>query len=267
MKIKFLGTGSAQTSLNRFHSSFLISSSNHNLLVDCGDGISKAILKQNINFISIDSILISHFHADHYSGLPSLITQMKLLSRKNDLTIFIHSSEKDFLEDFIFHSYLFKERMTFNLIIVSFDEGKEVLLSDDLKFTSKFNSHLDKYKRASLETSPLREKELGFTSLSFLFKDDENSVNYSGDIGSQNDLYLFNEKVDWFITETTHIKSEELLGLINKLDPSKLILTHIGDDFEKPLFDFHQSLPEHLKSRIIIAFDGLELNQSTQNSL
>ena len=109
--------------------------------------------------------------------------------------------------------------------------------------------------------------ELGFASLSFLFKDDENACIYTGDVGSENDLYLFNQKVDWFITETTHIKSEELLGLINKLDPSKLILTHIGDDFEKPLNDFHQSLPEHLKSRIIIAFDGLELNQSTQNPL
>jgi len=108
---------------------------------------------------------------------------------------------------------------------------------------------------------------LGFASLSFLFKDDENLVNYSGDVGSQNDLYLFNQKVDWFITETTHIKPEEILDLIDKLDPAKLILTHIGDDFEKLLNDFHQSLPEHLKSRIIIAFDGLELYQYTSGCL
>ena len=33
---------------------------------------------------------------------------------------------------------------------------------------------------------------------------------YSGDVGSENDLYLFNQKVDWFITETTHIKHEEI---------------------------------------------------------
>ena len=133
MKIKFLGTGSGKTSLNRYHSSFLLSSSNHNLLVDCGDGISKAILKQNINFNSIDSILISHFHADHFSGLPSLITQMKLTSRKNDLTIYVQLSEKDFLEDFIFHSYLFKERMAFNFNIVSFDEEKEILCNKKKK--------------------------------------------------------------------------------------------------------------------------------------
>lgn len=261
MKIKFLGTSSAQTSLNRFHSSFLISSSNHNLLVDCGDGISKAILKQNIDFNSIDSILISHFHADHYSGLPSLITQMKLLSRKNDLTIFVHSSEKIFLEDLIFHSYLFRERMTFDLNVISFNEENEINADENFSFISKLNSHLDKYKKYD------QQNKLGFASLSFLFKDDENSVIYSGDIGSENDLYLFNEKVDCFITEITHIKIENIFKLLGKIEPAKLILTHIGDDFEKPINNFHQSLPEHLKSRIIIAFDGLELNQSTQKPL
>jgi ribonuclease Z len=256
MKIKILGTGSGKTSLNRHHSSFLISSSKHSLLVDCGDGISKAILSQKININSIDSILISHFHADHFSGLPSLITQMKLLSRKNDLTIFVHSSEKDFLEDFIFHSYLFKERMTFNLKIISFDEGKEILLSDHFRFTSKLNSHLDKNRKYD------QVNKLGFASLSFLFKDDENSVIYSGDIGSENDLYLFNQKVDWFITETTHIKIESLADILDKLNTAKLILTHIGDDLEERIKIFYQSLPDDIKSRLILAFDGLEINQS-----
>ena len=255
MKIKFLGTGSGKTSLNRFHSSFLITSIKHNLLVDCGDGISKAMLNQNVDLNSIDFILISHFHADHFSGLPSLLTQMKLLSRKKDLTIFVHSSEKDFLEDFIFHSYLFRERMTFNLKIISIDEENEITVSENFYFISKLNSHLDKYKQYD------SNNRLGFVSLSFYFKDDANSLIYSGDIGSENDLYLFNQKVDWFITEITHIKKENILTLLEKSDPKEIIFTHIGDDFEKPLSEFHQSLPNHLKFRVILAFDGFELNQ------
>jgi ribonuclease Z len=255
MKIKFLGTGSGQTSLNRFHSSFLISSSKHKLLVDCGDGISKAILNQKIDFNSTDSILISHFHADHFSGLPSLLTQMKLLARKNDLTIFVHTLEKDFLEDFIYHSYLFKERMTFKIKIIPFDVESKINVNENFYFISKINSHLDKYKNYD------SENKLGFTSLSFYFKDDDNSLIYSGDVGSDNDLYLFNQKVDWFITETTHIKKENIITLLEKSDPKEIILTHVGDDFEKPLTALHQSLPNHLKSRIILAFDGFELNQ------
>lgn len=258
MKIKFLGTGSAFTSLNRFHSSFIISSPNHNLLVDCGDGISKAILSQKIDFNSIDSILISHFHADHFSGLPSLLTQMKLFSRKNDLTIYVHVSEKDFLEDFIIHSYLFTERMNFNLNIVSFDEEKEVLLFDDLTFTSKLNSHLDKYKKYD------QQNRLSCTSLSFLFKDEENTCIYTGDVGSESDLYLFDQKVKFYITEITHISPLELINLLNKPKPEIIVMTHLDDKAEEVIEVFYDLvLRSSEKSTILIAFDGLELNQST----
>lgn len=257
MNIKFLGTGSGVTLLHRFHSSFLITSSNYNLLVDCGDGISKAILSQNIEYNSIDSILISHFHADHYSGLPSLITQMKIDKRKKDISIFVHSSEKDFLEDFILHSYLFKERMTFDLRIVPFNEENEIIINNKFRFVSKINSHLNKYKKHD------KENKLSFISLSFLFKDDENSCIYTGDVGNEKDLYLFNQKVDWFISELTHIEIENLLEVFEKLSLQKIVLTHIADNFENSIKNYLESLPNHLKSRFIMACDGLELNQST----
>ena len=257
MKIKFIGTGSGKTSLNRFHSSFLISSSGYNLLVDCGEGISRAILRQNINFNIVDSILISHLHADHYSGLPSLLTQMKLTGRTNELSVFAHSSEIKFIEDLIFHSYLFKERMDFALKIIPIEVEKEIKIKNDFYFMAQFNSHLDKYKKHD------SENKLGFVSLSFLFTDAENSCIYTGDIGNEKDLYLFNQKVDWFLTETIHIQVENLEEVFKKLDPGKLILTHIDDDSEEILKGYLESLPKQLKSHFFLASDGIELNQST----
>ncbi len=103
-EIKFIGTGSGKISLNRFHSSFLISTEKFNLLVDAGDGISKALLIQKIDFNSIDGILISHLHADHFSGLPSLIAQMKMNNREKDLSIFANENLINFIKDqFIDH--------------------------------------------------------------------------------------------------------------------------------------------------------------------
>ncbi len=258
MNIKFLGTGSGVTLLRRFHSSFLITSSNYNLLVDCGDGISKAILSQDIEYNSIDSILISHFHADHYAGLPSLITQMKIDKRKKNLAIYVHSSEKDFLEKFILHSYLFRERMTFELKIIPFNEENEIIINNKFRFVSKINLHLNKYKKHD------KENKLSFTSLSFLFKDDKNSCIYTGDVGNEKDLFLFNQKVDWFISEVSHIDLNSLINLLQDLDPRKIVLTHIDDATEEVVKVFLKSILRSVeKERFITAFDGLELNQST----
>jgi ribonuclease Z len=255
VKIIFLGTGSGKTSLKRHHSSVLISSENYNLLVDCGDGISSAILKQNISFSSIDSILISHFHADHYSGLASLITQMKLLGRKETLTIFIHKSLKDFLEDYFFHSYLFREKLGFEMKVISFEIGEKIKLTQSFGFTSRLNSHLEKYRKYN------STNKLSLVSLSFLFNDEKNSAIYSGDIGSQ-DLYLFNDKVDWFITEVSHIDLKELSIIFNKNRPEKIILTHIDDETEVVLQKFINSFPSDQKSHYFIAHDAFILDHN-----
>ncbi len=179
---------------------------------------------------------------------------MKLTGRNKSLSVFVHSSEREFIEDFIFHSYLFKERIHFEFKIIPFDDEIEIQVTENFNFTARLNSHLDKYKKYD------SEKKLSFASLSFLFKDEENSLIYSGDIGSEKDLYLFNQKADLFITETTHIEVENVVKILEKLNPGKLVLTHIGEDLEESLGKYLESLSEHLKSRVILTFDGLELN-------
>ncbi|HQF41575.1 MAG TPA: ribonuclease Z [Ignavibacteriaceae bacterium] len=262
MNIKFIGTGSGLTSVERFHSSFLITSSDYKVLVDCGDGISKALLYQNIDFNSINAVIISHLHADHFAGLPSLLTQMKLTGRKEKLKIYVHESNSGFIKDFIQHSYLLAERFPFEFEIIPFSEEKEIFLSDKFFFLSKRNSHLNKYKENKSSVG------LSFTSLSFLFKDSQNSVIYTGDVGNDNDLFLFDEKVDWFITEITHISFNGLIKLIDKRYAEKIILTHLDKESDKVILELRKhSDIETEKTEIIIASDGFELNHYNSNCL
>src|SRR5210317_870930 len=121
MELTFIGTGSGKTSLNRFHTSILISENDHRLLVDTGDGISKALLASDISVNSIDSIIISHTHADHFAGVASLLTQMKIHVRTSPLAIFIHKDFLKFLSEFINVSYLFKETIGFDLKIIGYE--------------------------------------------------------------------------------------------------------------------------------------------------
>ena len=225
--IKFIGTGSGKTSLKRYHSSFIISNKGYNLLVDAGDGISKAILSMKISFTSINGILITHLHPDHFAGLASLIVQMKLTGRNNALQIIVHKKLKKFVENYLLSSYLFKERMNFEFIIKTFEHNKTFKVNESVSFVSKQNSHLDKYKKYS------SAEELNFVCSSILFEINKKNIFYTGDVGKKEDLYLFkNYKSDIIISEITHLSIEDLVEASNYLKPEKIYLTHISEETE-----------------------------------
>lgn len=58
-----------------------------NLLVDCGEGTQIAIKEKGLSFNPIDILCITHFHADHISGLPGLLLTMGNADRTEPLTI------------------------------------------------------------------------------------------------------------------------------------------------------------------------------------
>ncbi len=255
MEIKFIGTGSGKTSLKRFHSSFIILSDNFNLLIDAGDGISKALLQSKISFEKIDGILFTHFHPDHFSGLGTLIVQMKLLDRTKNIKIFVHESLSKFIRDFLFNSYLFEERMDFQILYEIFNHNEEIIINDEIKFTSRQNSHLDQYIKYD------KEKKLNFISSGFLFVLNDKKLFYTGDVGSANDLFLFEDhQVQNIITETTHVAKADLLPAFEKLKPEEIYLTHISDGEEFELNQWKSSLSYGLRSKFIIAYDGMSVN-------
>ncbi|MCB9257926.1 MAG: hypothetical protein H6612_01130 [Ignavibacteriales bacterium] len=57
MELIFIGTSSGRTSLTKFHSSLLFKINSKNILIDSGDGISKALLNQKISANKITDII------------------------------------------------------------------------------------------------------------------------------------------------------------------------------------------------------------------
>ncbi|HQB32407.1 MAG TPA: ribonuclease Z [Erysipelotrichaceae bacterium] len=77
MKLQLIGTGSItapQTS-----ASSLI---DDRILIDCGTGVTKELLKRKVRIFDIEVILITHLHGDHFFDLPYLI----LLRSFNEVT-------------------------------------------------------------------------------------------------------------------------------------------------------------------------------------
>lgn len=58
------------------------------ILVDCGNGIVKTLLEQNVDINKIDTLLITHLHGDHFLDIPFLIMQRNFNSATNNLNIY-----------------------------------------------------------------------------------------------------------------------------------------------------------------------------------
>ena len=95
--VTILGTGSAIPTKDRFLSGQVVNHEEHLFLVDCREGtqIQLRRFKKSINRIS--GIFISHLHADHYLGLPGLVSSMDLLGRVTPLTIYCPKGLDEFL--------------------------------------------------------------------------------------------------------------------------------------------------------------------------
>lgn len=96
--IKILGSGSALPTANRNLSAQVLTFRDKNYLIDCGEGTQTQMRKYKIPFQRIAHIFISHLHADHFLGLPGLLSSMSLLGRENELHLFGPKGLKEFLD-------------------------------------------------------------------------------------------------------------------------------------------------------------------------
>lgn len=87
LEVTLLGTGGMLPLKNRWLTSCLLSCEGHSILVDCGEGTQIALKNTNCKMKPIDLICITHFHADHISGLPGFLLSMGNEGREAPVTI------------------------------------------------------------------------------------------------------------------------------------------------------------------------------------
>jgi ribonuclease Z len=108
LRIIFLGTGGSLPTRNRNPSAIMVNREGELILFDCGEGTQQQMMRAKTGMMSLSSIFISHFHADHFLGIPGLIQTMSFMGRNEPLVIYGPEGTREFTE-------LFKAFGYFNL--------------------------------------------------------------------------------------------------------------------------------------------------------
>ena len=112
MKLVFLGTSGSFPSKERMCPAILVED---NFLIDCGEGTVYRLLNLDVNLDEIESIFISHTHADHISSLPMLLWTMWLQGRKSKLTIIGPQNIREVVESLLQLMGTSSERFSFTI--------------------------------------------------------------------------------------------------------------------------------------------------------
>ena len=88
MEIIFLGTTAAVPSSKRNHTSIAIKYRDEVILWDCGEGTQRQMIRSKISYMRISKIFITHFHGDHFLGLPGLFQTLSFAGRERPLQIY-----------------------------------------------------------------------------------------------------------------------------------------------------------------------------------
>jgi ribonuclease Z len=88
LDLVFLGTSGSMPTAFRAAPSLLLRRGGERLLFDCGEGTQRQLLASSIGLVDLREVFLTHFHADHYLGLPGMLKTFSLRGREEPITIY-----------------------------------------------------------------------------------------------------------------------------------------------------------------------------------
>jgi ribonuclease Z len=87
LSLFFAGTGGSVPSARRGLPAILMRLGGDRILFDCGEGTQRQ-LTRSIGLVDMECVFITHFHADHWLGLPGMLKSFALRDRDQPLTVY-----------------------------------------------------------------------------------------------------------------------------------------------------------------------------------
>src|SRR5262245_54215799 len=88
MDVVFLGTAGSMPTADRSPTALLVRRGGERLLFDCAEGTQRQFLRSSLGLIDLREVFLTHYHADHYLGLPGMLKTFALRGRDVPITIY-----------------------------------------------------------------------------------------------------------------------------------------------------------------------------------
>jgi len=269
VEVTILGTTAGIPTKKRAHAALYLSYKGKNefcYLFDCGEGTQRQILLADLNPMKLNEIFITHWHGDHYLGLPGLIDTMSFENRLKPLTIYAPEAER--LTNLLNLGYSKRFKVTPKAVPAKGCQVKRLLETSDFKIVSvpvrhdvaavayslmekdRVKINKEKAKKVGLPAQGLiyreiKEKgrvifegeEIKFEDISLVEKGKK--IVYSGDTEICDNLIRLAGDADLLIQDCTYFDSErkekyghasleDVVKMAEKAGVKRVILTHIS---------------------------------------
>jgi ribonuclease Z len=88
LDLVFLGTAGSMPTGRRSPTALLLRRGGDRLLIDCAEGTQRQLMRSNVGLVELREIFLTHYHADHYLGLPGMLKTFALRGRELPITIY-----------------------------------------------------------------------------------------------------------------------------------------------------------------------------------
>ncbi len=223
MRLQFIGCGDAFGSGGRYNTCFHVTGKGANFLIDCGAFSLPALKRHGIARDDIDLVLITHFHGDHFAGLPFLLLDAQFTRRARPLTIAgprgIETRLAQAMEALFENSSKTKQR--FDLRVVALEP----------EVTASFGA-------VKVTPFPVVHGESGGPFLAYRIETEGRVIAYTADTEWTETLIPLGRDADLLIAEAytydrevkNHLSLKTLAAHLGAIKPKRLILTHMSDD-------------------------------------
>ena len=217
---------------HRTRSSVLINNNSQNILIDTSPDLRYQLYQAKCT--KIDSVLFTHEHSDHTSGLPDL-RAMSLIN-KSIIPVYLSSEIKDSITSN--YKYIFEGVKDYSPFMTVNSIKNNFMLGDTKIETFKHN-------HGSIDVQTYRIDNFAYST------DLKNF--YENDIDKLKNLDLWIVGLLRYDPHPSHAGFDQVLDYIKYLKPKKTIFTHMTALLD--LEDLQSKCPENVEP----AFDGMEI--------